>query len=201
MPELIPWENFYVIVGSSAGALTGLTFVVITLSAGRRRPQDVTWGVGTFTTPTTVHFGAVLFVSALLSAPWPRLWQPAILLGVCGLGGVVYGAAIARRMGRRLNYEPEREDWLWYAACPLVAYTALSVAALALPGNPVLALFVVGGALLLLLFTGIHNAWDVVTYIVLVGPGGRPEDSEATELEGVGEQPVGVGTQDGAQGT
>jgi len=28
------WENFYAIVGSSAGALIGLQFVVITLIAG-----------------------------------------------------------------------------------------------------------------------------------------------------------------------
>jgi hypothetical protein len=206
MPELTAWENFYVIVGSSAGALTGLTFVVITLSAGRRRRGDLTWGVGTYTTPTTVHFGAVLFVSALLSAPWPQLWPAAILLGACGLGGVIYGAVIARRIGRRVNYEPVGEDWLWYAACPLVAYTALFAAALVLPGSPVPALFVVGGALLLLLFMGIHNAWDVVTYLVFVGPGGQPEESEAEEVAGEGdeeqeqEQPERVGTQDGAQG-
>jgi hypothetical protein len=30
------WESFYVIVGSSAAALTGLQFVVITLSAQER---------------------------------------------------------------------------------------------------------------------------------------------------------------------
>ena len=33
---LTPWSNFYVIAGSSAGALTGLMFVVITLIADRR---------------------------------------------------------------------------------------------------------------------------------------------------------------------
>src|SRR6185503_19410596 len=33
MPELAGWESFYVIVGSSAGALTGLMFVVMTLIA------------------------------------------------------------------------------------------------------------------------------------------------------------------------
>jgi hypothetical protein len=31
MTELAGWENVYVIVGSSAGALIGLQFVVITL--------------------------------------------------------------------------------------------------------------------------------------------------------------------------
>ncbi len=33
LPELTPWANYYVIVGSSAGALTGLQFVVIALLA------------------------------------------------------------------------------------------------------------------------------------------------------------------------
>ncbi len=33
MTGLAGWENFYVIVGSSAGALIGLQFVVITLIA------------------------------------------------------------------------------------------------------------------------------------------------------------------------
>ena len=36
-----------------------------------------------------------------------------------------------------------------------------------LPGNAALALFVIGAATVLLLFIGIHNAWDVVTYIAL----------------------------------
>ncbi len=32
---LSPWESFYVIVGSSGGALIGLQFVVVTLIADR----------------------------------------------------------------------------------------------------------------------------------------------------------------------
>src|SRR5262249_15027400 len=35
MPELTEWDSFYVIVGSAAGALIGLQFVVITLIAER----------------------------------------------------------------------------------------------------------------------------------------------------------------------
>ena len=35
MTALSGWENFYVIVGSSAGALIGLQFVVMTLIAIR----------------------------------------------------------------------------------------------------------------------------------------------------------------------
>jgi len=34
-------------------------------------------------------------------------------------------------------------------------------------GNPAPALFVIGAATVLLLFIGIHNAWDTVTYVAL----------------------------------
>ncbi|MGH7618051.1 MAG: hypothetical protein ACREPM_12550 [Gemmatimonadaceae bacterium] len=43
------WETFYVIVGSSGGALTGLLFVVVALAAERRR-QGSSQGLGAFTT-------------------------------------------------------------------------------------------------------------------------------------------------------
>ena len=38
LPALRNWQNFYEIVGSSAGALTGLQFVVITLITQTRPP-------------------------------------------------------------------------------------------------------------------------------------------------------------------
>lgn len=37
MPELAKWDSFYVIVGSAAGALIGLQFVVMTLIANEPR--------------------------------------------------------------------------------------------------------------------------------------------------------------------
>jgi len=59
------------------------------------------------------------------------------------------------------------EDWLFHTVFPLVSYTALVVAALLLPGHPAPALFVIAAATVLLLFIGIHNAWDNVTYIAI----------------------------------
>jgi hypothetical protein len=166
MSPLTAWNNFYVIVGSSAGALTGLTFVVITLVA-QIRLRDDGRGIAAFTTPTIVHFGSVLFVAALLSAPWPALSVPALQLGLCGLAGMVYTAIVARRQRGMDIYTPVLEDWLWYVICPLVAYNALLVAAILLPGSPIPALFAIGGVMVLLLFLGIRNAWDVVTYLVV----------------------------------
>jgi hypothetical protein len=167
---LTAWESFYIIVGSAAGVLTGLMFVAVTLVAGRR-VRGASWAMLTFNTPIVVHLGMVLFACALLIAPWSALTPPALLLGLAGLGGVAYGIIVVRRMRRRVSYQPVREDWLWYAIVPLAAYTALVVAALLLPGSPVPALFGIGAVLLLLVFVGLHNAWDAVTYIAVeLGP-------------------------------
>ncbi len=164
---LTDWENFYVIIGSSAGALTGLMFVVITLVAGLRQ-QGANEGIGAFSTPTVVHFCAALLVAATLSAPWGVLWQPGLLLGLSGLGGVIYVIIIMRRTRRQSVYQPVLEDWLWNTIFPFVSYTSLVVAAIVLPGNPVPALFVIGAVTVLLLFIGIHNSWDTVTYVAIL---------------------------------
>ncbi len=177
MSPLTEWETFYVIVGTSAAVLIGLLFVVITLVAGSS-VRGTGWGATAFTTPTVMHFGVVLGVVALLSAPWPSLILPALLLGLTGLVGMVYTGIVVRRILRRVGYEPVVEDWLCYAILPFVAYAALLVAALLLPSNPEPALFGIGAVLLVLLFDGIHNAWDLATYIAVTFTPQRDEPDQ-----------------------
>jgi hypothetical protein len=164
---LTAWSNFYVMAGSSAAALTGLMFVVITLVTRTDRPgaQD---GISTFSTPTVVHFCAVFLISALAIAPWRTLAYPSAMIGIAGLYGVVYISRLIART-RRLStaYVPDLEDWAWYSFLPLLAYAALLVAGIALSIAPVAALFVLAGSAVLLIFIGIHNAWDIVTYITI----------------------------------
>ena len=163
---LTTWQNFYVIIGSAAATLTGLMFIVVTLIVGRRvRVSPSSDGIATFSTPSVVHFGAALLVAAILNAPWQALWHASILLGLCGLGGMIYAVVIIRRTLRQTAYQPVMEDWLWHVTFPFVSYTTFFVAALMLPVNPVPMLFGIGAATVLLLFIGIHNAWDNVTYI------------------------------------
>ena len=163
---LATWQNFYVIIGSSAGALTGLMFVVITLIAGSRVRRS-SGTVAAFGTPTVVHFCVTLLVAAILSAPWQALWNAGLLLGLSGLGGVTYVVIVVRRTRRQTDYKPVLEDWLWHTVFPLVSYTVLVFAAILLQSNPVPVLFGIGAVTVLLLFTGIHNAWDAVTYIAI----------------------------------
>lgn len=163
---LTSWENFYVIVGSAAAALTGLMFVVITLIAGNR-VQGTGGGIAAFGTPTIVHFCAALLIAAILAAPWPTLWFASLPLGLCGFGGMVYIFVVMQRTRRQTDYTPVLEDWLWHVLIPLIAYTALVVTSILLPIVPVPTLFGIGTAILLFLFIGIHNAWDTLTYIAI----------------------------------
>ena len=160
---LLAWENFYVIVGSAAAALTGLMFVVVTLISGTRMQRSL-GSISAFGTPTVVHFCVALLVAALLSAPWQTLWYASLLLGLCGIGGVIYILIVVRRTRSQTSYQPVLEDWLWHVVFSLASYTALVVAALLLPDNPAPALFIIAAATVLLLFIGIHNSWDTVTY-------------------------------------
>jgi hypothetical protein len=175
MRELAEWDSFYVIVGSAAGALIGLQFVVMTLVA-QRPPIRAAEAGAAFATPTIVHFGTTLLLSALLRAPWQTIIIPAALWGVVGLGGVAYAAIVVRRMRRQTVYEPEFEDWLFHVALPVAAYALLTLAAFAAPFLTREALFGVGAAVLLLLFLGIHNAWDAIAYHVFVNM--RDTDAE-----------------------
>jgi hypothetical protein len=164
---LVAWENFYVIVGSSAAALTGLQFVVIALMAETRK-QSSTKEIDAFATPTIVHFCAVLLVSSILSAPWRALTSAALAVGACGAIGVAYGLLVFSRARSQTGYTLVVEDWLFHTALPLIAYAALFAAAVALRRHTHASLFAIASTVLLLLFIGIHNAWDTVTYIAVV---------------------------------
>jgi hypothetical protein len=174
MPQLTEWESFYVIVGSSAAALTGLMFVVITLIADLETHQPA-GAVAAFGTPTVVHFCAALIVSAVLSAPWHSLTRVAAALAVCGVWGVAYTLIVMRRARRQSTYKPVFEDWLWHMVLPLAAYTALLLAAVVLPRVAEMALFVVAAVALSLVLIGIHIAWDTVTYLAITEQEGRAQ--------------------------
>ena len=152
MSSLDGWENFYVIVGSSAGALIGLQFVVITLIAGRPIARGEAQAGDAFTTPSVVHFGVVLLLSAIRSAPWDGIGTVAVLWGLVGLSGVVYVVVVARRLRAQTAYQPVFEDWLFHVLLPFAAYATLAGSAFAARSHARPALFLVGAAALLLLF-------------------------------------------------
>ena len=160
------WSNFYLTTGSAAAALTGLMFVVVTLSAGRERARRSPEGISTFSTPNVLHFSAALLASLILMAPWRQMLYPTVLLGLTGLYGVVHILRVAYMTSRLTAYRADIEDWTWYTIVPFIAYASILAGAIML-STPVEALFVLAAGIVLLIFTGIHNAWDVVTYLVI----------------------------------
>jgi len=169
MTECAEWDSFYLIIGSAAGALIGLQFVVMTLMAARpERPSAE--AAAAFATPTIIHLSTALLLAVVIRVPFKEITSTAVVWGLIGLIGVVYSVIVIRRMRRQGLYEPEFEDWLFHAVLPLAAYATLAVSAVAAFRYGREALFAVGGSVLLLLLIGIHNAWDAVTYNVIVYP-------------------------------
>ena len=176
MSALSEWDSFYVIVGSAAGALIGLQFVVMTLMAERPTPGTAEAGRA-FATPTVVHFSASLLVAALVRVPWPQpifaIWA-ASLAGLCGL---IYMALPVQRMRRQRAYQMDWEDRTFHVLLPFLAYILLLGSGLLSFAHPDASLFGVGAAALLLLFIGIHNSWDAVAYQVYVLRNKPPRES------------------------
>ena len=166
------WQSFYVMLGSSAAALIGLQFVVVAIIANIRR-MATTATIHAFGTPTVLHLGSALVISAIMSAPWPSPGPVAVALALCGLGGLGYAVIVVRRVRRQTGYKPDWEDWLWYGVVPCTLYVALAVAGVLLTARGRVALFVVAGAALGLLLLGIRNSWDTITYVVAGGNGNK----------------------------
>jgi len=184
MQERIPspleaWANFYIIVGSAAAGLTGLQFVVLTLIAQARGLRGNEDSVSAFGSPNVVHFCAALLVAAILCAPWHTVAQAGVPLALCGIGGVIYSMAVFRRARRQQGYTPVLEDWLWHNILPTLAYAATLLAGVMLTRFTEGSLFALGGAELLLVFIGIHNAWDTVTYVTFIEAQREREETAA----------------------
>ena len=119
-----------------------------------------------FATPTIVHFGSALLLSALVRVPW-RTSRPPPLLGShrsrgrCTPSSSFGGCGCSRYTGRN------SKTGCFMSCCPSRRTQSRS-SAFAASSHTREALFGVGAAALLLLFIGIHNAWDGVAYHVFV---------------------------------
>lgn len=170
---LAPWSTFFVVTATSAATLIGLSFVVITLVMGAERVRRSPDGLGTFSTPTVMHFCIALLVSLLLIAPWRSVVYPSAVMGLVSVYELAYMLNITFRQKRMTSYTPDLSDWEWYSILPFVAYSAMLAGAIGFAVRPREWLFVLAAAVALLIFIGIRNAWDVVTFLAIGG--GRDE--------------------------
>lgn len=182
MLPIADWANFYVIVGSAAAGLTGLTFVVVALVADARMTQLS--GVKTFMTPMIVHFCSALGLAALMCVPHLTPVSLGVCLDLVGVGGVIYSVRIITRMhGMRQTYNPVFEDWLWNGFMPKASYWLLLIAGLMMSPHPVAALNMTALAAVMLLFIGIHNAWDLAVWITAERPSAQKANAERDKAD------------------
>jgi hypothetical protein len=180
VPSVDGWENFYVIVGSSAAALTGLMFVVITLSAERRAryPQ----ALSAFSTPTVSHFCFVLLIASVISIPRHTIASLTICLGITGVGGLLYTSIVVVRIFRQQEYKPVLEDWVFHVVLPLLAYIMICGAVFVYWRQSGLMLNLIAACALLILYIGIHNAWDAAVFLALDrSPGESPGNPDSAK--------------------
>jgi hypothetical protein len=164
LPPLAAWESFYVILGSSAAALTGLQFVVIALGAQSKATGGAAeWSA--FATPTVVHFCAVLLIAAIVSTPGQTAGSLSLCLSISGVAGLMYGGWVLVLARRQTGYAPVLEDWIWHTGLPILSYACLFIAGVAIRWHPVSALYFVAATALFLLYIGIHNAWDAALWM------------------------------------
>lgn len=166
MSPLNECQNFYVIVGSAAGALTGLQFVVMALMADMPAMESETNAVAAFSTPSIVNFGAVLLLAAVLVMPWHSIRPISIIWIVAGALGIFYTAFTGWRFNKQQAYSPVFEDYFYRVILPIIGYAALCAAAFVARTHERASLFQVATITLMLLFIGIHDAWDNATYLV-----------------------------------
>ena len=198
LAPLDAWNTYYVIVGSAAAALTGLMFVVVTLIPSARVPSS-SEAIDAFGTPTVVYLSTALLISAALCAPWPTLTAAGIAAGATGIFGCVYVLIVIRRARAQSTYAPVLEDVIWHMALPLLAYVAMLASWALLHSDARIALFGFGAGTILLLFIGIHNAWDTVTFIAVerMGPASSkdaaptPPPASASTRVGADDEPIG----------
>ena len=165
------WENFFYLIGSAAGALIGLMFIVITLTAGHE-PRRVERGAPVYVTPIVFHFAVVLVVSAISEVPGLSRTAVAVLLGTSALAGLAYSATTTARLCRKgwIDPIPGWSDKCFYGFLPITIYMGFLFATGAIWLAERKAALMVGAIMLGLLVLGIRNAWDLATTLAQHDP-------------------------------
>ena len=166
------WENYYLMVGSSAGALIGLMFVVVTLTAGRDR-AEVERGKHLYTSPIVWQLAVILTLSGAAAVPGISIaffGYSTLGLALLGFGwGVRSAVGIARRPGAP---DAAGFDMVWYGIAPAIVYVGLGIAALGLLWERPWGASAIAAGLMALLLVSIHAEWDLVTYLAPIA--GQP---------------------------
>jgi hypothetical protein len=155
------WQTFYQMTGEAAATLTGLLFIVASLTSGRTSTHER--GVMLFTSPTVFHLASVLAISALALAPDGEQARAVLIFAWAALG-TVYTVWLAVQL-YGIENPTHWSDFWWYGATPVALYLALAGATVTVYAHVGHAAYFVALCLTVLLLVTIRNAWDLVTWL------------------------------------
>ena len=164
-PMFDRWGEYFFMVGSSAAALIGLMFVVVTLTAGRER-SELEPGKRLYTSPIVWHLGIVLALSGAAEMPPMTARLFGMACGLAAVIGIVSGIRITVGISRaKLASNHTNYDACWYGAAPVAVYIALGASAVGLLADKEGGLTAAALSIMALLLVSIHNEWDLVTFL------------------------------------
>jgi hypothetical protein len=99
-----------------------------------------------------------------LAAPTLTDFALSLLLGLGGLGGAIYAVVVAARIWK-MNLD--LSDRAFYALLPILSYAAIATSALLQSLAVGDALEILAVSLVALLITGMRNAWDMASFMIM----------------------------------
>jgi hypothetical protein len=160
--QLETWHEFFLLLGTAGLTLTGLLFVVISLGPRVAADRHAT-NVRAFVSPNAVFFTATLIVSSLFLVPGLSAMMIGVLLCFGAGASLVYLAYTRGHQQWRHNKLPML-DWIWFVGLPFLSYLLLLFAGVGFLVELSFAIHGVAAGLVLLVVTGIRNAWDLVLW-------------------------------------
>ena len=163
------WHDFYLLVGTAAATLVGLMFVAATLGASVFSEQN-RHALQAFISPTVVSFATALFVCIGVMIPSQTWLSLGLLMTAGSIAGLVYAGRVWVQMIVRRRFHVDAIDRMFYATIPLLGYVLILGAGILLLLDKAWSAEVTAAALVVLMFAGIRNAWDMTTWIMMRTP-------------------------------
>jgi hypothetical protein len=171
------WHDFYLLVGTASATLVGLMFVAATLGASVFSEANRN-AMSAFISPTVVDFASALFICIGVTIPSHTWLTLGLLLTAGGVAGVVYAGRVWVQMIVRRSFTVDWVDRMFYAMIPLAGYLLVLASGILLLLRKPWGSDVTAAALVVLLFAGIRNAWDMTTWIMMRLPTSVPPPSQ-----------------------
>jgi hypothetical protein len=167
------WHDFYLLVGTASATLVGLMFVAASIGSSVFSERHRI-ALQAFISPTVVNFAAVLFVCIGVMIPSQTWFSLGLLLAGGGVAGLIYAGRVWVQMFVRRSFHVDLIDRMFYATVPLLGYLLILVAGIFLLLDKAWSAEVTAAALVVLLFAGVRNAWDMTTWIMMRSPTTAP---------------------------